>query len=310
MHIADNLTQLVGNTPMLRLSRYEKVTVCRAQLTAKLEFFNPLSSVKDRAALNMLEEAERDGRLTPGTVVIEPTSGNTGIALAALAAVKGYRVIIVMPDSMSVERRKLMAMLGAEVVLTPGGLGMQGAVDKAQALAASMGKAFIPDQFQNPANADAHRETTAQEILRDTDGRIDFFVAGIGTGGTITGVGETLKAALPGICVVGVEPADSPLLTEGRAGSHGLQGLGANFVPAVLHKSAYDRVMTVTTEEAYTAARLVARTEGVLAGISSGAALHAATLLAQQPENAGKRVVVLLPDTGERYVSTGLFDLP
>ena len=309
MKIAENLTQLVGETPMLRLSRFERQTGCKASLIAKLESFNPLASVKDRAALHMIETAEQDGRLTPGTVIIEPTSGNTGIGLAFVAAVKGYRAIIVMPDSMSLERQKLMAMLGAEIVLTPGRLGMQGAVNKAKELAGACGKAFIPDQFSNPSNADAHRRTTAHEILRDTDGQLDIFVAGIGTGGTITGVGEALKEALPHVRIVGVEPAASPLLSQGRSGPHGLQGLGANFIPKALHIDVYDELATVTTEEAYAAARLVARTEGVLAGISSGAALHTAVALAKQPQNHGKRIVVLLPDTGERYISTALFDL-
>ena len=296
--IAASLTELVGGTPLLRMQRFEAAAGAKAEIVAKLESFNPLSSVKDRAALNMLEEAEADGRLTPGTVVIEATSGNMGVGLAFAAAVKGYRLLIVMPDSMSIERRKLMAMLGAELVLTPGAEGMRGAVDKAGELAASLDKAFIPGQFDNPANADAHRKTTAREILRDTDGKVDIFVAGIGTGGTITGVGETLKAALPGVRVAGVEPADSPLLAEGRSGPHGLQGLGANFIPGVLHTEAYDELIHVTTEEAYAAARTAARTEGVLGGISSGAALHAAVLLARREENAG-----------ERYMSTPLFDL-
>lgn len=308
--ILSNLTEAVGNTPLLRLSRYGRTVGARAEILAKLEGMNPLSSVKDRAALQIIETAEAEGRLRPGSVIIEATSGNMGIGLAFAAAVKGYRMVIVMPDSMSVERQKIMAMLGAEIVLTPGAKGMQGAVDKAEELAASTEGAFIAGQFENPANAEAHRKTTGPEIIRDTDGRLDIFVAGVGTGGTITGVGETLKAHIPGVQVVAVEPSDSPLLSGGQAGPHGLQGLGANFIPGVLNTDVYDAVMQVTTEEAYAAARLAARTEGLLVGISAGAALHAATKLACAPENAGKRIVVLLPDTGERYLSTPLFDLP
>ncbi|HIZ83332.1 MAG TPA: cysteine synthase A [Firmicutes bacterium] len=308
--ILSNLTEAVGNTPLLRLSRYGRTVGARAEILAKLEGMNPLSSVKDRAALQIIETAEAEGRLRPGAVIIEATSGNMGIGLAFAAAVKGYRMVIVMPDSMSVERQKIMAMLGAEIVLTPGAKGMQGAVDKAEELAASTEGAFIAGQFENPANAEAHRKTTGPEIIRDTDGRLDIFVAGVGTGGTITGVGETLKAHIPGVQVVAVEPSDSPLLSGGQAGPHGLQGLGANFIPGVLNTDVYDAVMQVTTEEAYAAARLAARTEGLLVGISAGAALHAATELACAPENAGKRIVVLLPDTGERYLSTPLFDLP
>lgn len=307
-HIASSLTELVGNTPLLRLSRYGAHIGARAELVAKLESFNPLSSVKDRAALHMIERAEADGKLFPGVTIIEPTSGNMGIGLAFVAAVKGYPIVIVMPDSMSVERRKLMSMLGARVVLTPGERGMQGAVERAEELAASIQNSFIPGQFENPANADAHRRTTALEILRDTDGRVDILVAGVGTGGTVTGVGETLKAHIPHIRVVAVEPFDSPLLSEGRAGSHGLQGLGANFIPEVLHTDVYDEIVRVKTEEAYAASRTAARTEGLLVGISSGAALHAASLLAQRPENTGKRILAILPDTGERYLSTALFD--
>lgn len=308
--ILSNLTEAVGNTPLLRLSRYGRTVGARAEILAKLEGMNPLSSVKDRAALQIIETAEAEGRLRPGSVIIEATSGNMGIGLAFAAAVKGYRMVIVMPDSMSVERQKIMAMLGAEIVLTPGAKGMQGAVDKAEELAASTEGAFIAGQFENPANAEAHRKTTGPEIIRDTDGRLDIFVAGVGTGGTITGVGETLKAHIPGVQVVAVEPSDSPLLSGGQAGPHGLQGLGANFIPGVLNTDIYDAVMQVTTEEAYAAARQAARTEGLLVGISAGAALHAATKLACAPENAGKRIVVLLPDTGERYLSTPLFDLP
>lgn len=300
MAVYRSASELIGNTPLLELSGMEG-----ARVLAKLEFFNPAGSAKDRVALSMIEDAERRGLLREGSVIIEPTSGNTGIGLACVAAARNYRTIIVMPDSMSVERQTLMKAYGAEVVLTPGVLGMQGAIEKAEALAREIPGSFIPDQFANPANADAHRKTTGPEIWRDTEGTVDIFVAGVGTGGTITGVGEYLKAQNPAVQVVAVEPAGSPLLSGGKAGPHGLQGIGANFIPKVLNQNIYDRVIRVTEEEAYAAARQLGRKEGILVGISSGAALHAAQLLAK--ENPGKTIVVLLPDTGDRYLSTKLF---
>lgn len=297
---------LIGNTPLLELNIFAKTKGLQARLLAKLEFLNPTGSVKDRAALSMIKDAEKKGLLKENSVIIEPTSGNTGIGLACVAAARGYRTVIVMPDSMSVERQKLMRAYGAEVVLTPGALGMQGAVEKAEALAKQLPNSFIPDQFGNPANAAAHAATTGPEIWKDTDGNVDFFVAGVGTGGTITGVGAFLKKKDPNVRVVAVEPTSSPLLSGGKAGPHGLQGIGANFVPKVLDTQIYDRVIPVTEEEAYAAARLLGKTEGILVGISSGAALHAASLLAE--ENPGKTIVALLPDTGDRYLSTDLFD--
>ncbi len=300
MAVYRSASELIGNTPLIELTGAKG-----ARVLAKLEFLNPAGSVKDRVALSMVEDAERRGLLKEGSVIIEPTSGNTGIGLACVAAARNYRTIIVMPDSMSVERQTLMKAYGAEVVLTPGALGMQGAIDKAEELAREIPGSFIPDQFGNPANADAHRKTTGPEIWRDTEGNVDIFVAGVGTGGTITGVGEYLKAQNPAIQVVAVEPAASPLLSGGKAGPHGLQGIGANFVPKVLNREIYDRVIPVTEEQAYTAARQLGRSEGLLVGISSGAALHAAMLLAE--ENPGKTIVVLLPDTGDRYLSTALF---
>lgn len=306
MAIYKSATQLIGNTPLLELSNITAVKGLQARLLAKLEFLNPTGSVKDRAALSMIEDAEKKGLLREDSVIIEPTSGNTGIGLACVAATRGYRTVIVMPDSMSVERQKLMKAYGAEVVLTPGALGMQGAVEKAEALAKQYPNSFIPDQFGNPANAAAHVETTGPEIWKDTEGSVDIFVAGVGTGGTLTGVGAFLKEKNPNIQVVAVEPAASPLLSGGKAGPHGLQGIGANFVPKVLDTKIYDRVIPVTEAQAYAAARLLGRTEGVLVGISSGAALHAACLLAE--ENPGKTIVTLLPDTGDRYLSTDLFD--
>ena len=305
MAIFKSASQLIGNTPLLELTALAKKEKLPSRILAKLEFLNPAGSVKDRVALAMIEDAEQRGLLREGSVIIEPTSGNTGIGLACVAAARGYRTIIVMPDSMSVERQTLMKAYGAEVVLTPGALGMQGAIDKAEALAKEIPGSFIPDQFGNPANAAAHRATTGPEIWKDTDGQIDIFVAGVGTGGTITGTGEYLKAQDPSIQVVAVEPASSPLLSGGKAGPHGLQGIGANFVPKVLNTAIYDRVIPVTEEEAYTAARMLGKTEGILVGISSGAALHAALLLAK--EHPGKTIVVLLPDTGDRYLSTELF---
>jgi cysteine synthase A len=297
--------ELIGNTPLLELCALAKAQGLKCRLLAKMESFNPAGSSKDRVALSMIEDAEKRGLLKDGSVIIEPTSGNTGIGLASVAATRGYRTIIVMPDSMSKERQMLMKAYGAELVLTPGSLGMQGAIDKAEAMAKEIPGSFIPDQFGNPANAEAHRKTTGPEIWADTDGQVDIFVAGVGTGGTITGVGEFLKSKNPNVQVVAVEPADSPLLSGGKAGPHGLQGIGANFVPKVLNTEIYDRIIPVTQEEAFEAARLLGRREGVLVGISSGAALHAAMTLAK--ENEGKTIVVLLPDTGDRYLSTALF---
>ena len=299
--------QLIGNTPLLELSNIKNSLQLNATLLGKLECYNPAGSVKDRVALNMIEEAEKAGLLKPSSTIIEPTSGNTGIGLASVAAVRGYRVIIVMPDSMSVERRLLMKAYGAELVLTEGKKGMQGAVEKAAALAKEIPNSFIPDQFCNPANAAAHEATTGPEIWNDTEGKIDIFVAGVGTGGTVTGVGRYLKSKNPRIKIVAVEPAGSPLLSGGSAGSHGLQGIGANFIPQVLDTAIYDEVLTVTEEEAYTAGRLMGKTEGILVGISSGAALSAAISLAKRSENNGKTIVVLLPDSGDRYLTTKMY---
>ena len=299
--------QLIGGTPLLELCNVEKKFGLKAKLLAKLEYFNPAGSVKDRVGLAMIDDAEEKGILKPGATIIEPTSGNTGIGLALVAAARGYRAIIVMPDSMSMERRMLMGAYGAELVLTPGKEGMTGAIAKAEELAASIPGSFIPDQFNNPANAAAHYRTTGPEIWQDTQGGVDAFVAGVGTGGTITGTGRYLKEQNPALKVVAVEPADSPLLSGGKAGPHGLQGIGANFVPGVLDTGVYDDVACVTTEQAYEAARMLGKTEGVLVGISAGAALHAAMELAQREEYAGKTIVVLLPDTGDRYLSTPMF---
>lgn len=299
--------QLIGRTPLLRLVRLEQQLGLNAALLAKLESFNPAGSVKDRVAKAMLDDAETKGLIGPGGTIIEPTSGNTGIGLASVAAARGYRVIIVMPDTMSVERRQLMMAYGAELVLTPGARGMTGAIEKAKELASQTPGSFIPGQFENPANPDAHYRTTGPEIWEDTDGKIDLFVAGVGTGGTITGVSRYLKEQNPAIHVAAVEPADSPVLSGGKAGPHKLQGIGAGFVPDALDQNAYDEVLTVTTEQAFEASRALGRAEGVLAGISSGAALAGAIRLAKLPENAGKTIVTLLPDTGDRYLSTGLF---
>ena len=299
--------QLIGHTPLLRLVRLEAAHNLNCRVLAKLESFNPGGSAKDRVARAMLDDAEDRGLIGPGATIIEPTSGNTGIGLAAVCAQRGYRCIIVMPDSMSLERQKLMTAYGAELVLTPGSGGMLASISKAKALAASIPGAWIPDQFSNPANAAAHYMTTAPEIWADSDGEVDIFVSGVGTGGTITGVGKFLKEHKPGLQVIAVEPKDSPLLSAGKAGSHGIQGIGANFVPRVLDTAVYDEVCTVTEEAAFAAARELGRTEGILCGISSGAALHAALQVANRPENAGKTLVVLLPDTGERYLSTSLF---
>ncbi len=298
---------LIGGTPLLELTHIEQAMGLKARLLAKLESFNPAGSAKDRVALKMIEAAEESGKLTAGSVIIEPTSGNTGIGLAAVAAARGYRTIIVMPDTMSVERQMLIKAYGAELVLTDGKLGMQGAITKAEQLAAEMPMSFVAGQFVNPANAAAHRETTGPEIYADTDGEVDIFVAGVGTGGTVTGVGEYLKSKKPSVKVVAVEPADSPVLSGGKAGAHGLQGIGAGFIPAVLNREVIDELLTVTEGQAYAMGRMLGTTEGVLAGISSGAALHAAVLVAKRAENAGKTVVVLLPDTGDRYLSTPLF---
>jgi len=306
--IYSSVTELIGSTPMLELTQIAKTEKLLSRVLAKLECFNPGGSAKDRVALAMIRDAENKGLLKEGSVIIEPTSGNTGIGLACVAAVRGYRTIIVMPDSMSRERQLLMKAYGAELILTPGAKGMQGAVDKAKELSEEIPGSFIPAQFDNPANANAHYTTTAPEIWQAADGNVDIFVAGVGTGGTITGVGRYLKEKNPHVKIYAVEPAGSPLLSKGIAGKHGLQGIGANFIPSVLDTEIYDGVIPVTEEEAYRAARLAGTAEGILVGISSGAALHAALALAKLPENAGKTIVTLLPDTGERYLSTPLFD--
>ena len=306
-HIYTSVDQLIGHTPLLELTHIEQVYNLPARLVAKLESFNPAGSVKDRVALSMIETAEAEGRLTPESVIIEPTSGNTGIGLCAVAAARGYRAIIVMPDTMSVERQLLMKAYGAELILTDGAGGMAAAIAKADELAASIPHAIVAGQFINPANPAAHEATTGPEIWADTDGQVDIFVCGVGTGGTVTGTGRYLKSKNPSIQVIGMEPAGSAVLSGGKAGPHGLQGIGAGFVPEVLDVSILDEIVTVTEEEAYAAGRMLARREGVLAGISSGAALHAAIAVASRPENTGKTVVVLLPDTGDRYLSTPLF---
>ncbi len=299
--------QLIGKTPLLELTNIEKALGLKARVLAKLEYFNPAGSVKDRIAKAMIDEAEASGKLKPGSVIIEPTSGNTGIGLAAVAAARGYRIIIVMPETMSVERRQLMKAYGAELVLTEGAKGMKGAIAKAEELAAEIPDSFVPGQFVNPANPKAHRETTGPEIYDDTDGEVDIFVAGVGTGGTITGVGEYLKAKKPQVKVVAVEPATSAVLSTGVAGAHKIQGIGAGFVPQVLNTKVYDEIIPVANEDAFETGRLIGHREGVLVGISSGAAAFAAIELAKRPENAGKTIVVLLPDTGDRYLSTPLF---
>ncbi|AEV68794.1 cysteine synthase A [Acetivibrio clariflavus] len=305
--IAKNLTDLIGNTPLLELSNYNKVNGLEARLIAKLEYFNPASSVKDRIGFAMIKDAEEKGLINKDTVIIEPTSGNTGIALAFVAAAKGYRLILTMPDTMSIERRNLLKALGAELVLTPGAEGMGGAIKKAEELAAQEKNSFIPQQFRNPANPEIHRKTTAEEIWRDTDGEVDIFVAGVGTGGTISGVGEILKQRKPGVKIVAVEPADSPVLSGGQKGPHKIQGIGAGFVPDNFKREVVDEIFTVKNEEAFETSRKLARTEGLLVGISSGAAAFAATQIAKRPENKGKVIVALLPDTGERYLSTALY---
>ncbi len=307
MQIYQSFTDLIGNTPLLQLNHYAKAENLNAVLLAKLEAFNPAGSVKDRVAKAMIEDAEQKGILKPGSVIIEPTSGNTGIGLAAVAVAKGYKVILTMPDTMSEERRSLLKAYGAELVLTEGAKGMQGAIDKAEELQRTIPDSMIAGQFENPANPAAHYAATGPEIWNDTDGRIDIFVAGVGTGGTLSGVGKYLKEQNPAIKIVAVEPADSPILSGGKAGPHGIQGIGANFVPQTLDTGIYDEIIPVETENAYAAARKLARTEGFLAGISSGAALYAATELSLREENKGKTIVVLLPDTGDRYLSTSLF---
>lgn len=307
MSIYTSADQLVGKTPLLELSNIEKLYDLPAKVIAKLEYFNPAGSVKDRIAKAMIDDAEAKGALVPGSVIIEPTSGNTGIGLAAIAAAKGYRIIIVMPETMSIERRQLMKAYGAELVLTDGSKGMKGAIAKADELAAEIPHSFIPGQFVNPANPAAHRATTGPEIWEDTDGKVDIFVAGVGTGGTVTGVGEYLKSQNPDVKIVAVEPQSSAVLSTGVAGAHKIQGIGAGFVPDVLNTAVYDEIIPVSNEDAFAAGKLIGKTEGVLVGISSGAAAHAAITLAKRPENAGKNIVVLLPDTGDRYLSTPLF---
>ena len=299
--------ELIGHTPLLELNRIESAHKLQAKIIAKLEYFNPAGSVKDRIAKTMIEDAERAGKLKPGSVIIEPTSGNTGIGLASVAAARGYKAIIVMPETMSVERRQLMKAYGAEVVLSEGSKGMKGAIAKAQELAEATPNSFIPGQFVNPANPKAHLETTGPEIFEDTDGQVDIFVAGVGTGGTVTGVGKYLKSKKPGVKIVAVEPASSAVLSTGVPGPHKIQGIGAGFVPDVLDTKVYDEIITVSNEDAFATGREFGRTEGVLVGISSGAALWAAIELAKRPENKGKNIVVLLPDTGDRYLSTSLF---
>ncbi len=307
MAVYHTVDELIGSTPLLEVTHIEKELDLPATLLVKLEYLNPTGSVKDRAAKYMLDDAEKKGLIGPGSVIIEPTSGNTGIGLASLAASRGYRLILTMPETMSVERRNLLKAYGAEIVLTDGSKGMAGATEKAKELAQEIPNSFVPDQFSNPANAQAHLETTGPEIWQDTEGNVDIFIAGVGTGGTLTGVGEYLKEQNPKIQVIAVEPADSPLLSEGKAGPHPLQGIGANFVPDLLNTDIYDAVMTVTGEEAYAAAGLLAKKEGVLVGISAGAALSAAITQAKKTENAGKVIVTILPDSGDRYYSTPLF---
>lgn len=306
--IVKNLTELIGNTPLLELVNYHKAREYDATVIAKLEYFNPLGSVKDRIGYAMIADAEEKGLIDKDTLIVEPTSGNTGVGLAFVAAAKGYKLVLTMPETMSIERRKLLKALGAELVLTPGAEGMKGAIKKAEEIVAENPKAFIPQQFKNPANPAIHRKTTAEEIWRDTDGKVDIFVGGVGTGGTITGVGEVLKQKNPNVKIVAVEPKDSPVLSGGKPGPHKIQGIGAGFVPDVFNKGIIDEIIPVSNEDAFATGRELARTEGLLVGISSGAATYAATQLALRPENKGKTIVVLLPDTGERYLSTSLFE--
>lgn len=307
-HIAKNLTELIGNTPLLELAAYDRVENLDARIVAKIEAFNPGGSVKDRVAFNMIVEAEKSGILKPGATIIEPTSGNTGIGLALVGTARGYNVILTMPDTMSIERRQLLAAFGAKIVLTPGSDGMAGAIFKAERLRDETPGSVILQQFDNPANPQAHFLTTGPEIWRDTDGKVDIFVAGVGTGGTVSGVGEYLKSKNPDIKIVAVEPAESPVLTEGRKGPHKIQGIGAGFEPVNFHRASVDEILTVTGEEAMATSRRLAATEGLLVGVSSGAAVAAATTIARRPENKGKLIVALLPDTGERYLSTSLFE--
>jgi len=305
--IYTSVSELIGNTPLLEIRRFAQRNEVHARILVKLESRNPGGSIKDRIAKNMIKNAEERGLLKPGSTIVEPTSGNTGIGLASLAAAKGYRIVLTMPETMSIERRKLLAAYGAELVLTEGPKGMKGAIAKAEELVREIPNAFMPAQFDNPSNPEIHRLTTGPEIWEDTDGTVDFLVAGIGTGGTITGSGEYLKSKNPNVKIVAVEPKDSPMLSEGKAGPHKIQGIGAGFVPSILNTSVYDEVITVENQQAFEASRLLAKTEGLLAGISSGAALHAALAIAKRPENADKTIVVILPDGGERYLSTALF---
>lgn len=307
--IAKQLTELIGNTPLLEIGNYEKKNNLKANIITKLEYFNPLGSVKDRVAYAMIEQGIKDGEIDNNTVIIEPTSGNTGIGLAFVAASKGLRLILTMPDTMSVERRKIVMALGAEIVLTPGREGMKGAIAKAEQLKEEYGNAFIPQQFKNKANSAIHKKTTAQEIWEDTDGKVDIFVSAVGTGGTITGTGLGLKEKNPNVKVVAVEPKDSPVLSGGKPGPHKIQGIGAGFIPDVLELDVLDEIIQVENDDAFNTSRAVAKSDGLLVGISAGAALYAATELAKRPENEGKNIVVLLPDTGERYLSTSLFDI-
>lgn len=308
MRIYQDITQLIGHTPLMELVNYEREQRLNAKILAKLEYFNPAGSVKDRVAAAMIDEAEKSGKLKPGAVLIEPTSGNTGIGLAAVAAARGYQVILTMPETMSVERRNLLKAYGAQIVLTEGARGMSGAIAKAEELASQMPGSMIPSQFTNPANPQAHVATTGPEIWEDTDGKVDYFVAGVGTGGTITGVGQYLKSKNPDVKIVAVEPSDSPVLEGGKPGPHKIQGIGAGFVPEILDTAVYDEVIPVEAEEAFAVGRMLARHEGILVGISSGAAVWAAAQIARRPENAGKNIVALLPDTGERYLSTPMFE--